>query len=203
MNFLAHSLLGFDDSALISGQFCGDFVRGRDLSHFPEQVARGIRLHRHLDVYTDNFPELLSARQEMTGVPRRFVGIIVDVLFDHYLAAHWNNYSDVALSEHAVNTQRSLREYEHVFPQSLKKFMAALEEHAILENNLHLASIELTLKRLSRRSSKFAALAISQEQLIPWRDLLEDRFREFYPSLEQAALTYLSEHPERGDESFE
>ena len=203
MNFLAHSLLGFDDSALISGQFCGDFVRGRDLSQFPEQVARGIRLHRHLDVYTDNFPELLSARQEMTGVPRRFVGIIVDVLFDHYLAANWPIYSDVALSAHAINIQGSLREHEDVFPESLKKFMVALEKHSILENNLHLASIELTLKRISQRSAKFAALAVSQEQLIPWRDLLEDRFKDFYPSLEQTALTYLSEHPVSADESLD
>jgi acyl carrier protein phosphodiesterase len=126
MNFLAHSLLGFDDSALIAGQFCGDFVRGRDLSHFPEQVARGIRLHRHLDVYTDSFPRLLSVRQEMTGVPRRFVGIIVDVLFDHHLASHWHKYSDLALSEHAGNIHGSLTEHEGVFPESLKKFMVAL-----------------------------------------------------------------------------
>ncbi|MFT4729360.1 MAG: acyl carrier protein phosphodiesterase [Granulosicoccus sp.] len=199
MNFLAHSLLGFDDSALIAGQFCGDFVRGRDLSHLPEQVARGIRLHRHLDVYTDSFPGLLSARQEMTGVPRRFVGIIVDVLLDHHLAAHWGQYSDLALSEHAGKIQCSLKEHEGVFPDSLKKFMVALEKHAILENNLHLTSIELTLERLSRRSPRFAALAVGQEKLIPWRDLLESRFEEFYPSLEQAALTYLSEHPARGD----
>lgn len=199
MNFLAHSLLGFDDSALIAGQFCGDFVRGRDLSHLPQPIVRGIRLHRHLDVYTDSFPGLLSARQEMTGVPRRFVGIIVDVLFDHYLASHWHKYSDLALSEHAANTQSALIAHEEVFPDSLRKFMVALQEHAILENNIHLSSIELTLKRLSRRSSKFAALAVSQEQLIPWRDLLEDRFEEFYPSLEKAALTYLSEQPVRGD----
>jgi len=199
MNFLAHSLLGFDDSALIAGQFCGDFVRGRNLSHLPEQVVLGIRLHRHLDVFTDNFPGLLSARQEMVGVPRRFVGIIVDVLFDHHLAANWSKYSDLSLSVHAGNIHRSLAEHQDVFPESLKRFMVALEKHNILENNKHLASIELTLKRLSMRSSRFTALAVSQQQLIPWRDLLEERFEEFYPSLEQTALTYLSEHALRGD----
>jgi acyl carrier protein phosphodiesterase len=199
MNFLAHSLLGFDDTALIAGQFCGDFVRGRDLSQFPEPVARGIRLHRHLDVYTDSFPVLLSAREEMKSVPRRFIGIIVDVLFDHYLAVHWQKYSDVTLAEHAGNIQGALREHENIFPESLKKFMVALEEHSILENNVHLASIEYTLSRLSLRSSKFAALAVSQEQLAPWRDLLEAPFEAFYPSLEQAAVKYLSEHPARGE----
>lgn len=198
MNFLAHSLLGFDNSALIAGQFCGDFVRGRDLSQFPSQVARGIRLHRYLDVYTDSFPQLLAARQEMTGVPRRFVGIIVDVLFDHYLAANWDKYSNVTLGEHADNIQSSLREHEEIFPESLKKFMVVLDEHAILENNLHLASIETTLQRISRRSPKFSALAVNQQQLLPWRDLLDVRFAEFYPSLKNAALTYLSEHRARG-----
>ena len=195
MNFLAHSILGFDDSGLIAGQFCGDFVRGRDLSQYPEQIARGIRLHRHLDAYTDQHPGLLAARKEMTSVPRRFVGIIVDVLFDHYLAVHWDKYSDIPLGEHAVNVQRSLTEHEAVLPESLTRFMVALQQHAILENNVHLSSIELTLARLSRRSPKFAALAVSQEQLKPWRDLLEERFEEFYPLLEQSAVTYLNEHP--------
>jgi len=71
MNFLAHSLMGFDDDALIAGQFCGDFVRGRDLSQFPEAVERGIRMHRFLDIYTDGFPALQSARADIQQLPRR------------------------------------------------------------------------------------------------------------------------------------
>ena len=203
MNFLAHSLLGFNDSALIAGQFCGDFVRGRDLSGYPERVARGIRLHRHLDVYTDNFPLLLSARQEMVGVPRRFIGIVVDVLFDHYLARHWHKYSDIELGEHASNIQHSLQMHESELPDSLKRFMVALKEHAILENNVHLSAIEHTLYRLSLRSTRFAQLAIPQQQLAPWRDLLEPRFEAFYPSLKASAEQSLATHPLIGDTLLE
>jgi len=107
MNFLAHSLMGFDDDALIAGQFCGDFVRGRDLSQFPEAVERGIRMHRFLDIYTDSFPALQAARADIQQLPRRFSGIVVDVLFDHYLARNWKAVSDITLSEHQTLTQRA------------------------------------------------------------------------------------------------
>ncbi len=203
MNFLAHSLLGFDDSALIAGQFCGDFVRGRDLSRFPAGVEHGIRLHRHLDRFTDTHPGLQAFRQGMVDTPRRFSGIVVDVLLDHYLAKHWERVSDISLSQHAMNTHRALREYESYFPDSLKRFLAALEEYDILENNQHLASIEHTLFRLSQRSPKFAALALSQAQLKPLSESLHDSFKLFYPELEAAAHHYLADNSLPGEESRE
>jgi len=197
MNFLAHSLFGFDDSALIAGQFCGDFVRGRDLSRFPAGIEQGIRLHRHLDVFTDHYPALQDYRHQMHGVPRRFSGIIVDVLFDHYLARNWEQFSERTLEEHAVMVQEALREHEANFPTSLKRFMAALEKHEILQNNQNLSAIEVTLFRISQRSEKFKPLALNQQQLEPLRDSLHEVFMPFYPVLEEAARIYLREHHKR------
>lgn len=192
MNFLAHSLMGFDDPELIAGQFCGDFVRGSNLSHFPVGVERGIRLHRHLDVFTDAHPALLPIRDSMPGVPRRFAGIVIDVLFDHHLARHWANFSERSLEAHANRVHHSLEIHSPILPDSLQKFMRVLHEHGILERNRDIAAIELTLQRLSRRSPRFAVLAIEQQNLVLLRDQLQDPFDTFYPALHQAALKYLS-----------
>ncbi|MFK8076066.1 MAG: ACP phosphodiesterase [Granulosicoccus sp.] len=203
MNFLAHSLLGFDDSSLVAGQFCGDFVRGRDLSRFPAGIERGIRLHRYLDRYADTYEPLLRSRQAMTDLPRRFSGIVVDVLFDHFLANHWEQVSDVSLSEHAQNVHSSLRFHEPILPDSLKRFMDALEEHDILINNRFLPSIEYTLLRLSKRSPKFSPLAMNQMQLKVLTESLHDSFVGFYPKLNQAAVDYLANNPLTGEQSGE
>lgn len=193
MNFLAHSLFGFNNSELIAGQFCGDFVRGSDLSRFPQGMEQGIRLHRYLDRYTDTHPVLNAVRQDMPDVPRRLSGIVMDVMFDHHLARQWTQVSELSLQSHEQHVLVALNQHEAHFPMSLKRFMQVLERENILQNNVHLASIELTLARIARRSTKFAALALSVEQLAPLRDTLVNPFNTFYPDLLEAASEYLSQ----------
>jgi len=200
MNFLAHSLMGFDDDALIAGQFCGDYVRGRDLSHFPRAVERGIRMHRFLDIYTDSYPELQSARADIQQLPRRFSGIVVDVLFDHYLARNWTVVSKITLSEHAENIHEALANFEQVLPDSLNRFRRLLKEREILENNVYLSSIEFTLSQLASRSPRFSVLGLGQVELATIRETLEPKFETFYPSLKKAALKYIEDHPLSGND---
>ena len=192
VNFLAHSYFGFNDSALITGQFCGDFVRGSNLSQFPAQVERGIRLHRHLDSFTDAHPALLSARgDKVTEVSRRLSGIVIDVLFDHYLARHWNEISKLSLEQHAHTVQLALQEHEQYLPPRLRRFMVLLHNESILQNSIYLESIELTLARIASRSSTFAALALTTAQLAPISDRLSEPFKMFFPDLQVAASRFL------------
>lgn len=196
VNFLAHSLFGFDNPELIAGQFCGDFVRGSDLSHFPEGVEQGIRLHRHLDRFTDKHASLIPVRQSMPDVPRRFAGIVVDVMFDHYLAQRWKQVSTVTLDEHAKSVVHALYQHESHLPDRLQRFTRLLEREHILQNNVHLASIELTLARIARRSEKFSVLALDKAQLAPLRDRLEKPFDVFFPELQTSAENYIA-HAQR------
>lgn len=195
MNFLAHSLLGFNNTELIAGQFCGDFVRGSELSGFAPGIERGIRLHRYLDVFTDSFPALQPVRRNMHQVPRRFAGIVIDVLFDHYLATHWDAINEQSLESHAAHVHAALHKHREVLPDALRRFMIALQEHNILVANRDIAAIEHTLARLAKRSPRFGALAISQADLLPLREQLREPFDSFYPELREAAVTYLDTHP--------
>lgn len=194
VNFLAHSLLAFDDTQLMAGQFCGDFVRGSDLSRFPEGVEKGIRLHRYLDLFADRHELLGTEKRKLTLVPQRFCSVLVDVLFDHYLATHWSTVSSLPLPEHVSYVHQSLQEHEHLYPDSMKRFVSLLQAENILQNNQHLSSIEFTLKRLSRRSTKFSALAVSARQLEPVQHQLLPSFAQFYPDLHAAAVQYLDRH---------
>lgn len=193
MNFLAHSLLGFNNAELIAGQFCGDFVRGSHLSHFPSGIERGIRLHRHLDVFTDSHPALLETKQSIEGLPRRFAGVVIDVLFDHFLARNWSRFSPLSLPDHADRVHDALDTHHEHLPASLQRFLGLLKRERILENNQDLQAIELTLSRLSRRSPRFSELAIQQPALAVMRDKLEQPFVSFYPDLHEAATQWLAQ----------
>ena len=191
MNFLAHTLLGFENVDLITGQVCGDFVRGSDLSRFPSGVETGIRLHRHLDVFTDMHPALQEVRATMEGVPYRFSGIVVDIMFDHFLAREWSRFSVHSLSRHASTVHAALAKHETILPEKLQRFMTVLQRERILERNVDLSALKQTLARLSGRSERFAPLAIDVPHLNRLQHQLQSPFESFHPYLLIAAGRYL------------
>ncbi|MFK7891564.1 MAG: ACP phosphodiesterase [Granulosicoccus sp.] len=195
MNFLAHSLLGFDNSELITGQFCGDFVRGSDLSAFPDDVQTGIRLHRFLDGFTDRHPIMRQQRKGIELVPRRLCGILLDVLFDHYLAVNWSKVSAATLAAHTERVQQALAENEACLPASLKRFIVYMRREDVLQSNQHLPFIALTLQRIASRSTALDPLVLSPVQLEPLADQLTTPFEQFYPELHAAALHYVKPYP--------
>ena len=180
----------------MAGQFCGDFVRGRDLSRFPGGLERGIRLHRYLDRYTDTHPELIKARHSINEVPLRFSGILIDVMFDHYLALRWDSLNVGSLDRHVQRVHSALEKHQQHFPDSLKRFMLALVQEKILQGNIHLRSIETTLNRISRRSTRYSDLSLSIDQLEPLRDTLVNPFDIFFPDLHHAAQMHFSQSGE-------
>lgn len=171
-------------------------MRGRDLSRFPARIETGIRLHRHLDRFTDTHPALKAARQRISQVPLRFSGIVMDVMFDHYLACRWNRFSDDSLDRHARFVHQALAMHEQYLPDSLQRFMVVLERERILQGNVHLHAIELTLKRIAAKSDKLAILQIDTTELAGLRDIFVEPFDDFYPDLQLAANNFLAESQE-------
>lgn len=193
MNFLAHSLFGYNDAALITGQFCGDFVRGSELSHFPRGIEVGIRLHRRMDAFTDAHEALKPAKVSLGADRRRVSGIIVDVMFDHWLAVNWRNFSSLGLPQHVGAVHEALREHSNHIPLELARFMRFLHNEKVLESNGELEAIAVTLGRLSRRSARFANLAMGVQELEPLAHALDAPFKAFYPDLDAAASAFLGQ----------
>ena len=60
MNYLAHLLLAEPSREGLLGSLLGDFVKGPLGDRYPEQLRRGIVLHRAIDSFTDAHPMHLS-----------------------------------------------------------------------------------------------------------------------------------------------
>ena len=69
--------------------------------------------------------------------------------------------------------------------------MTVLQSERILERNVDLSALAQTLARLSRRSERFAPLAIEVSQLSHLRHQLRSPFESFHPDLYKAARRYL------------
>lgn len=155
MNFLAHLYLAGDDEGLRLGAMLGDFVRGNvaDMP-LPRQVLRGILLHRHIDQYIDSLPEVAALRERFAAPFRRYAGIIIDLAFDHELAAHWNAWSSVTLEDFDREIRRLLDEHAESVPETLRRFMKYADRRGLFAAYRDESEILYSLRGVGTRLSK-------------------------------------------------
>ncbi len=186
MNYLAHLLLADDSDASRIGNLLGDFTRGAitDLEHqFPAEVIRGIRMHRAVDRFTDSHEVFRSARELLAPERRRFAGIVVDIIYDHFLCIHWQDYCEVPLEEFIRSVYRALDENPEWHAGRLKKAFPMMRDEDWLARYATIDGIENTLQRVSRRSPRVGAIADGIDDLRENYDAFELLFLDFMPDL--------------------
>ncbi|MDX2429479.1 MAG: ACP phosphodiesterase [Bacteroides sp.] len=181
MNFLAHTYLSGNNEDIIVGNFMGDYVKGRDYMNFPEQVKKGILLHRDIDSFTDT--HLITRRNKLRVSPKyhKYAGIIIDIFYDHFLASLWDDYSDLPLQDFVNRTYDLLKRNYKVLPEAIKRWFPTF-----LENNWMMAyrkveGIELVLERMSANTSLPNHAGYAIEVLREQYSFFEEDFQEFFP----------------------
>src|SRR5690606_30635796 len=85
------------DEELTLGNFFADSLKGKSYLKYPLGIQRGVVLHRAIDFYTDTHPTVRKSISRLFDTYGHYSGIIVDILYDHFLAVHWKNYSTIPL----------------------------------------------------------------------------------------------------------
>lgn len=155
MNFLAHLVLAGGDDYLRLGAMLGDFVRGqRALARYPRELARGIRLHRHIDARTDALPEVTAMREAFIPPFRRYAGIIIDLGFDHVLARRWADYGAGSLEDFDRGVRDLLDRHRRWVPERLQRFMDYADRRGLFAAYREESEILHSLRGVGRRMSR-------------------------------------------------
>ncbi len=107
MNYFAHLTLARPTVPSKVGNLLGDFMRGVREPDLPEAVRLGLHNHRLVDRFTDHHPLVIESRALFSPQRRRFAGVALDVLFDHFLIRHWSRFHDTPLLMPAGQTRSS------------------------------------------------------------------------------------------------
>jgi acyl carrier protein phosphodiesterase len=153
MNYLAHLYLSGDDEATMVGNFIGDYVKGKSYEKFPENIQKGILLHRQIDYFTDQHPKFREAKKLLTGDYGLYSGIVIDLFYDHFLAKNWNRYSLLTLREFAKYSHAILLSHFRYLPKPVQGFLPFLIQHRRLESYAGTKGIQKSLKIMSHYTS--------------------------------------------------
>ncbi len=155
MNFLAHHWLAGGDEDMQLGAWLGDFIKGRkQMDRYSEAVQRGIRLHRTIDSWTDQHEITLSLKAGFPAEYRRYAGIVLDLMTDHFLARDWRLHDQRALPEVEQSAYQLLDHHAALLPHTLKRFIAYARPRNLLSGYQERAVIVESLAGISRRLSR-------------------------------------------------
>ena len=186
MNFLAHAYLSLNDPELIVGNIIGDFVKGKSsLERYGVGIKKGIILHRKIDSFTDSHPLVTKSKNIFPTKQRRYASIVLDMLYDHFLARNWIRYSEIELSSFTSNVYHIISKYEQQFPPGFEGVFRHMRENDWLASYQEFENIQYALHRISFRlknSFDLENLLLSVDSKLT---LLEHDFLIFFENLRE------------------
>ena len=167
MNYLAHVYLSGSDKDLIIGNFIADHVKGKAYLDYPETIQKGILLHRKIDDFTDHHPLFKKNVTLLFPQFRHYSRVIVDMFFDHFLAAQWELYHPDPLEDFSRQFYLLMQEYSGSLPDKTKKILPILSKYNWFVAYQSLKGLEDILFQMSQRTrfpSKMSLAVVELEK---------------------------------------
>jgi len=156
MNYLAHIYLSGDNELVTIGNFIADGIKGKDYKAYSKAIQKGILLHRYIDTYTDAHKTVRQSTKKLHKNYGHYSGVIVDILYDHFLAKNWKHYSDLSLEAYTNNFYSSLDAHIDVLPDRILKMMPYMIADNWLLSYATVEGIQRVLNGMNRRIKRIS-----------------------------------------------
>ncbi|MCW9036420.1 acyl carrier protein phosphodiesterase [Altibacter sp.] len=193
MNFLAHIYLSGDDEGIVIGNFIADGIKGKRYMKYPPAIQKGILLHRAIDSYTDAHPTVRESTAKLHENYGHYSGVIVDILYDHFLAKNWGNYHEIPLEKFVEDFYALLRHNFSILPARIQRMMPYMIADNWLVSYATIAGIGKILSQMNVRTKRVAKMNLAVVELEQHYDAFEEEFTRFFNDLIQYSENKLRE----------
>ncbi len=208
MNFLAHCLIGSQAAgdhpgapsarALLAGGFLGDFIKGRVPETMPTDLALGVRLHRRIDAYSNQHPDIRISSDRFPAELRRLAPILVDILCDHLLSRFWSDYHDQEISQFTGTIYTEMDAHRDWLPDTGIQFLEYARERDLFARYGDWSVTEGAMRSITRRLKRPELNPVLIEAVPPLLDALEADFHRYFPDILAHATEWVSLEAETG-----
>jgi len=183
MNFLAHNYLSGNNEAVTIGNFIADGIRGKKYLKYPRDIQTGILLHRQIDTFTDAHKTVRLSTKRLHKNYSHYSGVIVDILYDHFLAKNWSKYCNLPLAEYVDNFYESLENNFEILPKRIQKLMPYMIADNWLLSYASIEGITKVLEGMNRRTQNRSQMNLAVNELQEFYNEFEDEFTCFFDEL--------------------
>jgi acyl carrier protein phosphodiesterase len=183
MNYLAHIYLSEDQELISIGNFMADHIKGSKYKAYPIEIQKGILLHRKIDWFTDQDETARKSKRRLHDRYGLYRGVIIDIFYDHMLAANWEEYSSENLQEYAKRFYRSLEAHKEVLPEKVRYMMGHMIPNDWLSSYADTEGIRQVLAGMNRRTGGKGHMDLAIEDLLEHYDDFMLDFKFFFKKL--------------------
>lgn len=183
MNFLAHLYLSNNNKELMIGNFIADHVKGNKFSLFPDNIQKGILLHRAIDSYTDTHEIVRVSKRRLHERYGHYDGVIIDIFYDHFLAINWRDYSEIPLDIFVNSVYDLLQSNINTLPQKTQDILPSMIEYNWLYNYQFAKGIKAVLNGMNNRTNGKSNMNLAIEDLLLHYDDFKNDFTIFFKDL--------------------
>jgi acyl carrier protein phosphodiesterase len=197
MNWLAHILLSKRDVEYQLGNLLADPFKGKLWPRANQSLHDGVQMHKSIDIFTDSHEIVVQCKARL-GTQGYLKGVVVDLLFDHFLSQSWNNYSELPLDEFVEKFHNKAQKLVQEFPTQEGQFIERVINSKLLLSYKNFDGFINSLQRVENRLSDRIKRKDSTNNYIAlveknYSKMKED-FNIFFPSL----ISHFKDH-ELGD----
>lgn len=185
MNYLAHAALAQPNHQSLVGNLLGDFCKGVCVESLPVAVKAGLQNHRATDRFTDQHPLIVAQKIMFSPQRRRFAAVAIDVLFDHFLIHHWQQFYSEPFCHYKTQLYKELTQAAPIMPNTMQSTMLRLCQQDWFASYQQLPRLGLALDYIAQRvrfKNQFSGII---DEINPRYAELEQCFLQFYPQLQQ------------------
>lgn len=183
MNFLAHIYLSDNNDFIKIGNFMADGIRGNNYLNYPDEIKKGIILHRYIDTFTDANEIFRVSKHRLHERYGHYSGVIVDILYDHFLAKNWNKYSDESLTSFVYSFYKSLEDNFDILTPKTQRILPIMIEQNWLESYATIEGISKILYQMDYRTKFKSKMQFAVEELEMFYSDFENEFTLFFEEL--------------------
>ncbi|MFM1771982.1 MAG: hypothetical protein RLZZ71_1124 [Bacteroidota bacterium] len=185
MNHLAHLYLSSDNEEEMVGQFIADAVKGNDFNAYTPNIRKGILLHRWVDSFTDTHELVKELRAEYRPKLGLYSGVLIDLVFDYFLAKDFQLHSGKELSEFQQFTFSVLNKYEEKFPERMKNYFFHMKDKEFMMKYAHPVGMAVIVRQMGMRSARGEALIQAGDYFLDHVEAASKYFPSFFQDLQR------------------
>lgn len=183
MNYLAHIYLSGDNDLVTIGNFMADSIKGNRYKKYPRDIQIGIMLHRNIDTFTDAHDTVRKSTKRLHKKYGHYSGVIVDILYDHFLAKNWDKYCDTPLHIYVEHFYNSLNDNFEILPPRIQKMIPYMIADNWLVSYANIDGISRVLNGMNRRTKFRSGMDKAINDLEKFYTEFEDEFTMFFDEL--------------------
>jgi acyl carrier protein phosphodiesterase len=193
MNYLAHIFLSGNDDFLKLGNFMADEIKGKSYQSYPNEIQRGILLHRAIDDFTDHHPLVSKGAHRFFKDLGHYNGVVIDMIYDHILAKKWDKYCEIELSVFAEEFYLLLETNHHILPKKISRVVPYMIEHNWLLSYANLEDLRSILKQMNQKTKHDTKLHKGVEIYLDYQNEFEEEFTRFFEDIRSFCQSKIKE----------